>query len=154
MYGIAMRYFKSPDECQDAVQEGFIKLFSKIRMFDYSGSFEGWMRRMFVNTYIDIIRKNKIEPEFDENLMEHNITEYDNIEEHTAEFSLEEIIEVLQALPPSYRTVFNLFYIEGYSHQEIAQILNVTEGTSKSNLFKAREKMKAGLEELRNKKMK
>ncbi len=142
MMGVCLRYIKDQDSAQEVLQEGFIKIFDKLEAFDYKGSFEGWMRRIMANTAIDSIRKSRRDPY----LMEDDTffhAETENVmeareEAEKLELKAEVAMEAIQELSPAYRTVFNLFVLEEYSHREIAEMLNISEGTSKSNLAKAK----------------
>lgn len=143
MLGVCYRYAENNDEAQDMVQEGFIIAFSKIGNYSGQGSFEGWVRRIIINKSIDIIRKKK------KNFF--SIDAYDNYDleaEDDADVSIyqgiekEVIFKAIQQLSPAYQTVFNLYVLDGYTHQQIAEELNISEGTSKSNLAKARLKLK------------
>lgn len=144
MLVVCLRYAKSMDEAKDFLQDGFIKVFDKIGKFDSKGSLEGWIRRVMVNTAIDAIRKNKsnLFTSFDD--MERKLS--DTVEEETIEdefeFSAKDVMKALHDLSPAYRTVFNLYILEGHSHREIAEKLNISEGTSKSNLAKAKQRIK------------
>ena len=128
------------------MQEGFIKVFSAIGSFEGSGSFEGWMRRIFVNTALEYLRKNdilkeSIEIDNTEVLQE---VDYSAIER----ISADELMELIAELPPGFRTVFNMFVIEGYSHKEIGDALGITESTSRSQLTRAKRLLQKKLEEL------
>jgi len=135
MYGVCLRYAGKAEEAEDILQEGFIKVFRKIGSFRSEGSFEGWIRRIFVNTAIEHFRKKTyLQP----------ITEY---EEATGEgkylsvldnLAEKDIIQLVQQLSPGYRTVFNMYVIEGYTHKQIADELGISEGTSKSQLSRAK----------------
>jgi RNA polymerase sigma factor (sigma-70 family) len=135
MYGVCLRYAGNAEEAEDILQEGFIKVFNKIGSFRSEGSFEGWIRRIFVNTAIEHFRKKiYLQP----------ITEY---EEDTVEgkylsvldsLAAKDIIQLVQQLSPGYRTVFNMYVVEGYTHKQIAEALNISEGTSKSQLSRAK----------------
>lgn len=141
MLGVCMRYARDRDEAKDMVHEGFIKVFSAIRSYAGKGSFEGWIRRIVVNTAVDHLRKNKQEYMIVSTVraMESG-NQADEIEEEDllSQISKEDILAAVQLLSPAYRTVFNLYVIEEYTHKEIADMLNISEGTSKSNLSKAR----------------
>ena len=141
---VCLRYANSMDEAKDFLQEGFIKVFDKIGKFDGKGSLEGWIRRVMVNTSIDAIRKNKSNmfTSFDDMEGKLSNTIEDEIFEDEFEFSAKDVMKALHELSPAYRTVFNLYILEGYSHREIAEKLNVSEGTSKSNLAKAKQRIK------------
>ena len=114
--------------------------------FDYTGSFEGWMRRIFANTAIDVIRKSKKDPILKENdedfvqLSENKMESDELLESVSLKADLAK--EAISMLSPAYQTVFNLYVIEEYTHKEIAEMLGVTEGTSKSNLAKAKQNLK------------
>lgn len=138
---VCRRYTNDQDTAQEILQDGFIKIFDKLGAFDYKGSFEGWIRRIFVNTAIDSIRKSKKvtftdnENEF-KNLSENKVEELEDFE--LTSIKAEVAMKAIEKLSPAYRTVFNMYVIEEYSHKEISEILNISEGTSKSNLAKAR----------------
>jgi RNA polymerase sigma-70 factor (ECF subfamily) len=134
--GICMRYAKNRQEAEDILQEAFIKIFDNISQYNHSGSFEGWMRRIIVNTAISNYRKNlKHYYHLDVNdFIEFEQTEL--IDE--TEFTLEEMLSAIQSLAPGYRIIFNLYAIEGYSHKEIANMLGVDIATSKSQYSRAR----------------
>ncbi|MET0393884.1 MAG: RNA polymerase sigma factor [Chitinophagaceae bacterium] len=135
MYAVCLRYAGMAEEAQDILQEGFVKVFKKLETFRSEGSFEGWMRRIFVNTAIEHFRRKKyLQPvtEKEENTLEGN---YLSVLDDLAE---RDILNLVQQLSPGYRTVFNMYVVEGYSHKEIADILGVSEGTSKSQLSRAK----------------
>jgi RNA polymerase sigma-70 factor (ECF subfamily) len=135
MYGVCLRYAANAEEAEDILQEGFIKVFKKMGSYRGDGSFEGWIRRIFVNTAIEHFRKKAyLQPitEQEENTIE---GKYLNVLENLAE---KDIIKLIQQLSPGYRTVFNMYVIEGYTHKQIADILNISEGTSKSQLSRAK----------------
>lgn len=135
MYGVCLRYSKDVTEAEDNLQEGFIRIFTKIGQFGYKGSFEGWMRRIMVNTSLEKFRKNShLYPVEDMAVYEGTSFAEDTI----SGISTDDLLKMVQKLPPRYRMVFNLFAIEGYSHQEIGEMMNISEGTSKSNLSRAR----------------
>lgn len=142
MLGVCMRYCKGRDEAEECLQEGFIKVFSKIHLFGFKGSFEGWVRRIIVNTVIEYFRKKQPEVLVDEFP---TITE-ENEEVPIPVVSQQELLNMIQELPPKYRLVFNMYAIEGYSHKEIADELDITVGTSKSNLSRARQWLKQKIE--------
>jgi RNA polymerase sigma-70 factor (ECF subfamily) len=140
MLGACMRYSKDREEARDILQDGFVKVFTNIKQYGGSGSFEGWVHKIIINTALDIIRKNKqliqyansdyVEANAEEIKEEEN-NDYRNI-------STEEIMQAVQQLPTAYRAVFNMFVVDGFSHKEIGEQLNISEGTSKSNLSKAK----------------
>lgn len=140
-----MRYTKDHDRAQEVVQESFIKIFDKLDKFDFKGSFEGWMRRIMVNASIDAIRKRNRQPFLTDE--EYVFNEKSTVQEHDFDEDITKVkaeyaMEAIQQLSPAYRTVFNLYVIENYSHKEIAEILDVSEGTSKSNLAKAKQNLR------------
>ncbi|MCX8020319.1 MAG: sigma-70 family RNA polymerase sigma factor [Chitinophagaceae bacterium] len=135
MYAVCLRYAGNTEEAQDLLQEGFIKVYKKLNSFRGEGSFEGWMRRIFVNTAIEHFRKKRyLMPvtEKEENTMESDyLTGLDQL-------STKEIMDLIQKLSPGYRTVFNMYVVEGFTHKEIADMLGISEGTSKSQLSRAK----------------
>lgn len=148
MYGLCLRYSSNADEAKDILQEGFVKVFTKMEQFNFSGSFEGWMKRIFVNTALEYYRVNKVH-------MYHSDVDAASEKPHH-DFTVErlgqkEILQAINALAPGYRTVLNLFIVEGYGHAEIAEMLGISEGTSKSQLSRARLQLQAALEKLSKK---
>ena len=145
MYGVCLQYCKDRAEAEDCLQEGFIKVFTKIHLFRFEGSFEGWMRRIIVNTVIESFRKKQPTILVDEfPLVPCEDSEQDTMCEPL--FSQSELFEMIQNLPPKYRMVFNLYALDGYTHVEIADALNISIGTSKSNLSRARQCLKKEIE--------
>lgn len=142
MLGVCMRYSRDRDTAEEILQEGFIKIFDKLSAFDYKGSFEGWMRRIMANTAIDSIRRSKKNPTLSDNDEDFKLgTEDPVVKQEEIEFvglKAEMAMEAIQELSPAYQAVFNLYVIEEYTHKEIAEILGISEGTSKSNLSKAK----------------
>jgi RNA polymerase sigma factor (sigma-70 family) len=135
MYGVCLRYAGNVEEAEDILQEGFIKVFNKMTSFRGEGSFEGWIRRIFVNTAIEHYRKKiYLQPitEYEENTVE---GKYLSVLDDLAE---KDIIQLVQQLSPGYRTVFNMYVVEGYTHKQIAEELGISEGTSKSQLSRAK----------------
>jgi len=136
-----MRYTANSDEAKDLLHDGFLKVFENIKNFNYSGSFEGWVRRIMINTTIDHYRKNK-------NIFTRDAEEFKNLQNEEPDYDVlsklrvEEILKAVQSLSPAYKAVFNLYVIEGYSHKDIAEELGITVGTSKSNLAKAKNNLK------------
>ncbi|MBI3511066.1 MAG: sigma-70 family RNA polymerase sigma factor [Bacteroidetes bacterium] len=150
MLGVTLRYAKDRDEARDMLQEGFIKVYTSLRNFSFKGSFEGWVRRIVVNTAVDHLRRNKHEYMIVSTVYAREGEIPDHSEEVEEEdlvntLSEEEILACVQTLSPAYRTVFNLYVIENFSHREISEQLNISEGTSKSNLAKARFQLKKNL---------
>lgn len=134
MLAVCLRYVSNRAEAEDILQDGFIKVFGKIGSFKNEGSLEGWIKRIMVNTALDQLRKNKklLINELDEN--------WDVMDDRESSDSLEakDLMKLVQSLPNGFRTVFNLYAIEGYSHKEIGEILGINESTSKSQYSRAR----------------
>lgn len=133
LYGICLRYSKKEEEAQDILQDSFIKIFTKLDTYQYTGSFEGWLKRIVTNTSIEYYRK-KINTEQVEEI---GFSPYLAIDSEKG-LEVEELLKMIQELPEGYRMVFNLYAIDGYTHGEIASKLNISEGTSKSQLSRAR----------------
>ena len=152
MLPVCYRYARSTDEAKDMLQDGFIKVFEKIEQYNVDGSFEGWVRRIIVNTAIDTYRKNKKEVFIDDESRIKDDSDWEDMESESeyAGLSINDIVEAMQSLTPGYQTVFNLYVMEGYTHQEIADELEINIGTSKSNLAKAKANMKTMLTEKLN----
>jgi len=136
MYAVCLRYANNSDDAQDLLQEGFIKVYKNIQRFRAEGSFEGWIRRVFINSSIEHLRKKSAKlmtvTEKEEGTIEDSdISALDTMAE-------KDIIKLIQDLSPGYRTVFNLYVIEGFAHKEIAEQLGISEGTSKSQLARAK----------------
>lgn len=135
MYAVCLRYAGNAEEAEDILQEGFIKIFKKLDSFRGEGSFEGWVRRIFVNTAIEHFRRKRyLQPVTDkeENTIEgNNLSALDGLAE-------KDILALVQQLSPGYRTVFNMYVVEGYTHKEIGDMLGISEGTSKSQLSRAK----------------
>ncbi|MGN6248164.1 MAG: RNA polymerase sigma factor [Ginsengibacter sp.] len=143
MYGVCLRYAENVEDANDVMQEGFIKVYRSLPKFRAEGSFEGWIRRIFVNTSIEHYRKKT---------KKYNITE---VQENTIEdnelsaldsLATKDILNIINELSPGYKQVFNMHVVEGYSHKEIAEILGITEGTSKSQLARAKGVLKKIIE--------
>ena len=135
MYAVCQRYAGNAEEAEDILQEGFIKVFKKLDSFRSEGSFEGWVRRIFVNTAIEHFRRKRyLMPvtEKEENTIE---GKYLSVLDDLA---ARDIMALVQELSPGYRTVFNMYVVEGYTHKEIADMLGISEGTSKSQLSRAK----------------
>lgn len=135
MYAICYRYAKNPDQAKDLLQDGFIKVFTKLGEFKFEGSFEGWLKRIFINHALEYIRKEMRQPD-KVNLDDVHDLASDTLQFH--ELDSKKILAQIQKLPTGYRTVINLFIIEGYSHKEIAEMLGISESTSKTQLHKGR----------------
>ena len=135
MFAVCLRYASDYHNAEDILQEGFIKVFRNIDKYRGEGSFEGWIRRIFVNTSIEQYRKNvklyAVSEIEDTNISNHDSNALDSL-------MTEDLLQLIQTLSPGYKTIFNLFVMEGMSHAEIAQELGISEGTSKSQLARAR----------------
>jgi RNA polymerase sigma factor (sigma-70 family) len=142
---ISLRYTKNYDQAEDILQLGFIKIFKNINKYKGEGSFEGWMKRILVNTAIDFHRKKKndlvLMPEED-GIEKLGIIEDEDVELDNYPYTPKQVIAAIQELSPAYQTVFNLYVIENYPHKEIAEILSISIGTSKSNLLKAKARLR------------
>lgn len=135
MYTICLRYAQDGDEAKDMLQEGFIRVFGNLESFGHRGSFEGWVKRIFINTSIEFYRRNR------KNQITDSLDDVADIaiDSHTiSALKAADLLKLVATLPKGYRTVFNLFVIEGFSHEEIARSLGISENTSKSQLHKAR----------------
>jgi len=141
MLTVCLRYISDRDSAQEVVQEGFIKIFDHIKHFDQKGSFEGWMRRIMANCAIDAIRKIRKDTFLseDDTVFKYLPDEEDRQEEwNLTSVKAELALEAIERLSPAYKMVFNLYVMENYTHKEIGEMLGISEGTSKSNLAKAK----------------
>ena len=145
MMAVCYRYARDKDEAADFLQEGFIKIFLSIHKFEFQGSLEGWIRRVIVNTAIDLIRKRK--SSLLESPMNVEIADTTIDEDKMDTFEVEYLMRVIQSLPTGYRVVFNMYAIEGYTHAEIAEQLSITESTSRSQYTRAKALLKKRLHE-------
>ena len=149
---IVFRYIYRYDKAVDVVNDGFIKVFCNFNKFIYTDTenlemiFMGWMRRIMINTAIDMLRKDNLLPEIG-SITENVWMEEDKSQSSDQALLYKELISEVKKLPPSYRAVFNMYVVDGYTHQEIATQLGISVGTSKSNLSKAREHLKKILKE-------
>jgi len=137
MYAVCIRFSRTRHEADDILQEGFIKMFSSLHQYGDTGSFEGWVRKIMVNTALQRYRSQAARHTY---FTLDNVSEYiaDDNEDIISNLAAKELEGLIQKLPTAYRMVFNLYVFEGYQHKEIAEMLNITEGTSKSNLHDAR----------------
>ena len=135
MFGLCLQYADNYDDACDIMQEGFIKVYGKLDQFKGKGSFEGWIRRIMINTAFERYRSQLHLYPLTDNVMSKDDMLYEEVFE---KLSANDLIMLVHELPPRYRMVFNLFAIEGYSHKEIAEMMGITTGTSKSNLSRAR----------------
>ncbi|UYW01096.1 sigma-70 family RNA polymerase sigma factor [Flavobacterium agricola] len=146
MFSICLKYSRNYTEAQDNLQDGFILLFTKLNTFAFKGSFEGWAKRLFINNILQTYRSpGVLEIVSDElpEMVEVEVLDQENI-------PLDYLLKIVQDLPNQYRLVFNLYVFEDYSHKEIAELLNISTGTSKSNLARARLILKEKVESYQN----
>ena len=145
MLSVCRQYIKDLHQAEDVMITAFMKVFTNLKNFEHKGSFEGWIRRTMVNECISFIRVQK-QVQFieDENYYEER---FNNIE---SQFSVEDLQFLIDNLPEGYKVVFNLYAIEGYKHQEISQMLGISEGTSKSQLSHARKVLQGNISKLKN----
>lgn len=146
MYFVCLRYARHAQEAQDILQDGFIKVFDHLQSFKHQGSFEGWIRRIIVNTSLNHCRKNSFKQE---QIGLETFHEKSVNADAISKMSEQELLQLIQALPDGYRMVFNLYVIEGYSHKEIGEMLEISESTSRSQLAKSRKWMQSALEKLK-----
>jgi RNA polymerase sigma factor (sigma-70 family) len=146
-YSICVRYCRTRDEAKEVVNDGFMKVFQKIDQYNQETSFKGWLRRIMVNTSIDLLRKEHHHHQLSSLEVASDLTPAHST--IISDLSHTELIAIVQQLSPSYRAVFNLYVIDGFTHKEISRIMGIAEGTSKSNLLKAREKLRNVLSKLK-----
>lgn len=148
MMGVCYRYSNNAEDAKDLLQDGFMKVFNNLKKYNFNGSLEGWIRRIMVNNAIDHFRKHKnvfMVNDEDGFILENSKVE--SADTIYSKFGVDEIMLAIQALSPAYQTVFNLNVIDGFAHKEIAKKLNISEGTSKSNLAKAKMNLRKLLEQ-------
>mgnify|MGYP003869461691 CR=1 FL=1 len=150
MFGVCLRYAQNRESAEDFLQDGFIRVFEKIGTYRFQGSFEGWMRRIMVNMIIESYRKNRITTEFKDDFGDDQTLSSEENTDETSPPSLDVLLQWVQQLTVRYRMVFNLYVLEGLSHAEIAEELKITEGTSKSNLARARRWLQQKVREYNN----
>ena len=152
MLGVCLRYSNDLSEAEDTLQDGFIKVFQNVKSYKFRGSFEGWMRRIMVNTALEKFRKTR-----NIQVVEEPWEAEDESEEglNNEDIALDVLLKMIQELPDRYQMVFSLYVLDGYSHNEIAEVMNISVGTSKSNLARGRailkEKVSRYLNENENK---
>lgn len=136
MMTVCLRYSKNKEEAEEILQEGFMKVFTFLHQFNNEGSFEGWIRKIMVNCALQKYRsKSQLHAVMDIDTTREEIPEAENV---IARLGTKELLNLVQQLPPGYRMIFNLYVFEGMKHREIATMLGISEGTSKSNLSDAR----------------
>ena len=141
LFAICLKYSKTKQEAEDNLQDAFITIFDKMNQYKFKGSFEGWMKRIVINTSLQTYRQKNVL-----NLVEENYPEEVVVDINEEDLSLEFLLKIIQELPERYRMVFNLYVLDGYSHKEISGMLGIAEGTSKSNLSRARLILKGKVE--------
>ena len=137
LFSISLKYSRNYAEAEDNLQDAFLTIFNKIDQYKNKGSFEGWLKRITINTVLQRYRNEKV---FD--IINENVAEEVEVEIDENDVSLDYLLKIIQELPDRYRLVFNLYVLDGYSHKEIAEMLNISIGTSKSNLARARQILK------------
>ena len=147
MMGVCLRYAGNRETARDLLHDGFIRLFGKIATYKGEGSFEGWMRRLFINTALEYLRKKDALNKHSEYSMTEQSEDYSVFEK----LSEEELIAYIAAMPAGFRTVFNLYAVEGFSHLEIAKMLNISESTSRSQYTRARSYLQKTVKENKKK---
>ncbi|MFN8257814.1 MAG: sigma-70 family RNA polymerase sigma factor [Bacteroidales bacterium] len=146
MLAICMRYVYERSEAEDILQEGFLKIFTKISEFEGRGSFEGWMKRVFINTAITLYHKNSKHNKNHYNIDDVHVIKSEKPAFGESEFTNEELFNIIHSLPEGYKLVFNLYALEGYKHKEIAEMLNIDINTSKSQYSRAKKLIRKKLE--------
>ena len=141
LFAICLKYSKNYQDAQDNLQNGFITIFDKIEQYKFKGSFEGWIKRITINTVLQTYRQKKVL-----NLVTEEIPDEVEVEIDNEDVSLDYLLGLIQELPNQYRLVFNLYVLDGYPHKEIAEMLGISEGTSKTNLSRARGILKNKIE--------
>jgi RNA polymerase sigma-70 factor (ECF subfamily) len=152
LFGICLRYAKNKMEAEDVLQEVYVKIYNNISSYHHDGSFEGWLRRIAVNTSITYYRKN-LKHAFQEDIDDVVQHKNDPLQFDDLEFTQEELMNCIGKLPTGYKTVFNLYVIEGFMHKEIADMLNIDVNTSKSQLSRAKSHLQKELAEISKIKM-
>ncbi len=141
LFAVSVKYSRNYVEAQDNLQDGFLLILNKIKKFENKGSFEGWAKRVLINSILEQYRKSTFLE-----IVSDEIPEQIDVELETEDVSIEFLIQIIQELPERYRLVFNLYAVDDYSHKEIAEQLNISVGTSKSNLSRARMILKNKIE--------
>jgi RNA polymerase sigma factor (sigma-70 family) len=137
--GFCIRYTKDKEEAKEILNDGFLKIFTKLESYDRERSFSTWLARVMINTALDRYRKESRQQPTEDLQVAEQVAIDENV---ISQLAHDELITLIQRLPSAYRIVFNLFVIDGFTHEEIAEKIGISEGTSKSNLFRAREKLK------------
>ncbi len=147
MFTLCLRYMSDKMDAEDMLQEGWVKVFKQIRTFDSNrGNFYSWIKRIFINTNLEYLRKKRLQFE---DISDSEIGYSTSLNKPIHDMAMQELVKLLQELPPGYRSVFNLFVLEGYTHKEIGETLNISPNTSKTQLMKAKQMMQAKVHVLR-----
>lgn len=141
LFAVCLKYSSSYQQAEDNLQDGFMTIFDKIKQYQDKGSFEGWMKRIMINTTLQKYRKQTVFEIFNEDHLKEPAIEIDE-----EEVSVDYLLVIIQELPDRYRQVFNLYALDGFSHKEISEMLHISTGTSKSNLARARMILKEKIE--------
>lgn len=141
LFSVCLKYSRNYAEAEDNLQDGFIIIFKKIGQFNFKGSFEGWAKRVMINNVLQQYRGSTV---FE--IVNENIPDDDEVEIDDENVTLEFLMKIIQELPDRYRLVFNLYVMDGYSHKEISEMLEITTGTTKSNLARAKMILKEKIE--------
>ena len=142
LFSICLKYSRNYAEAEDNLQDAFLTIFNKIEQYKHKGSFEGWLKRITVNTVLQRYRNEKV---FD--IVNESTIEDIEVEVEEESYSIDFLLQIIQELPDRYRLVFNLYVLDGYSHKDIADMLEINVGTSKSNLARARQILKQNIED-------
>ena len=141
-FGVCLKYSRNYEDAQDNLQDGFIIIFKKIEQFSGKGSFEGWAKRILINNALLRFKDIRFLEILDDNIADVELEIYDD------NISLDYLLQIIQELPDQYRIVFSLYVLDGYSHKEISEMLKISTGTTKSNLYRARLILKEKIEKL------
>lgn len=142
LFSVCLKYSRNYAEAEDNLQDAFLTIFNKIEQYKSKGSFEGWLKRITINTVLQRYRNEKV---FD--IINENVADEVKLEIDEDDVPLDYLLKIIQELPDRYRLVFNLYVLDGYSHKEIAEMLKINIGTSKSNLARARQILKETIED-------
>ena len=140
LFGLCLKYSRNKTEAEDNLHDSFLTIFDKIGQFKFKGSFEGWIKRITVNTVLQKYRKDQYL-----NLVTDNLEEEQEVDYEYPDIQLSTLLQYVQELPPKYRLTFNLYVLDGYTHKEISELLGTSQGTSKSNLSRAKKILKEKL---------
>ncbi|MFN3967341.1 RNA polymerase sigma factor [Flavobacterium sp.] len=145
LFAVCLKYSRNYTEAQDNLQDGFLLIFNKIEQFSFKGSFDGWLKRVMINNVLQQYRNQTFL-----SLVNEDVAEDYEVEIEDDHISMDYLLKIIQELPDRYRLVFNLYVIDGFSHAEIAEMLIINVGTSKSNLARARMILKEKIEQHKN----